>query len=162
MCILQTPKVFVVANSWANSDVFCETISPRRGHFRASEVFVYLFFIAFTVFAVPRLPDGWGFPISRRVSKAQGSPLQIYWRVLLKTSRGAKKNGTSLLHNWSNLRSDSWKDQELLIDQICWHFAEFGLEIRVSSLIIQKGLFRWGLERFLDGTSFRVSWGLRR
>lgn len=46
--------------------LFGETISPQNVGHLGGEVFVYLFFIAFTVFAVPRLPDSGrvgGFPI---------------------------------------------------------------------------------------------------
>lgn len=63
----QTPQKFFCSKCHgANSDVFCQTISPQNVGHLGGEVFVYLFFIAFTVFAVPRLPDSGrvgGFPI---------------------------------------------------------------------------------------------------
>ncbi len=167
MWILQTSKVVCLQT---HDKVWCFARRfPKPWHF-ANEVFVYLFFIAFTVFAVPRAkmagtPSFFGAVI--RVGPESGIRRvawclkQVFPDLFPKISRC---QGTSLLHNLSKL-SDSWKNQELLIDQICWYVAEFGMILYHHSsnracLDAPSCCEHWGLERFSDGTSFRVSWGL--
>ena len=99
----QTPqKFFCYKRHGANSDVFLRDDFPtkRGAPWGPNEVFVYLFFIAFTVFAVPRLPElrnRWGgFPFFREGELSSRITTSDVLTCFLKDITGCHKKGDIL------------------------------------------------------------------